>query len=95
MDKKAGKDGKIEGEGSYSGTRAYNEATARFVKKGKVDEAAKDAERALESREGTELTAAEDKGRAGDPRHMAPGNMENTEPGNMEKKPAKSRAKSK
>lgn len=36
----------IEGEGSYSGTKAYNEATAKFIKDGKVDKAAKEAARA-------------------------------------------------
>ena len=40
MDDKSKKDGHIEGEGSYSGTKSYNEATAKFLKKGKVDEAA-------------------------------------------------------
>ena len=50
MDDKTKKGSKVEGEGSYSGTRAYNEATAKFLKKGKVDEAAKEAERALDSR---------------------------------------------
>ena len=48
MDDKSKKDGHIEGEGSYSGTKSYNEATAKFVKKGKVDEAAREARRALE-----------------------------------------------
>lgn len=62
------KDSKIEGEGSYSGTRAYNEATAEFLKKGKVDEAAQKAKRALDSKEGAELKAAEAKGKAGDPK---------------------------
>ena len=76
MDKKADKDSKIEGEGSYSGTHAYNEATAQFVKKGKVDKAAKEAERALESREGDKLKSAEEEGLAGDPRHLGSGNME-------------------
>ena len=70
MDDKTKKGSKVEGEGSYSGTRAYNEATAKFLKKGKVDEAAKEAERALDSKEGAKLKAAEDKGRAGDPRKM-------------------------
>jgi hypothetical protein len=70
MDDKQKKDSKIEGEGSYSGTRAYNEATAKFLKKGKVDEAAQEAKRALESKEGAELKAAEAKGKAGDPKHM-------------------------
>lgn len=87
MEKKADKDGKIEGEGSYSGTRDYNKSTARFLKKDKVGEAAKEAERALDSREGDALKAAEDEGRAGNPRHM--------ESGDKEKGPAKSKAKSK
>lgn len=68
MDDKANKDSKGEGEGSYSGTKAYNEATAKFLKKGKVDEAAKEAKRALDSKEAAELKAAEAKGRAGDPK---------------------------
>jgi hypothetical protein len=70
MNDKATKDSKIEGEGSYSGTHAYNEATARFLKKGKVEQAAREAKRAVDSKEGAELKAAEDKGRAGDPRKM-------------------------
>jgi hypothetical protein len=52
MDDKQKKDSKIEGEGSYSATRAYNESTAKFLKKGKVDEAAQEAKRALDSTEG-------------------------------------------
>ena len=63
------KDG-VEGEGSYSGARDYNKRTADFIKKGKVDKAAKDAERAIESDEGDELKSAEEKGKAGDPRGM-------------------------
>jgi hypothetical protein len=70
MDDKSKKDSKIEGEGSYSGTKAYNESTAKFLKKGKVGAAAKEAERALDSKEGAELKAAEAKGKAGDPKHM-------------------------
>ena len=66
------KDG-IEGEGSYSGTADYNKRTADFIKKGKVDKAAKDAERAVDSAEGDELRKAEDKGKAGDPRGMDKG----------------------
>ena len=68
MDDKAKKDGRIEGEGSYSGTKAYNKATEEFLKKGKVDEAAQEAKRALDSKEGAKLKAAEAKGRAGDPK---------------------------
>lgn len=37
------KDG-VEGEGSYSGTKDYNERTKKFVQSGKVDQAARDAE---------------------------------------------------
>jgi hypothetical protein len=37
------KDG-VEGEGSYSGSKDYNERTKKFVQSGKVDEAARDAE---------------------------------------------------
>jgi hypothetical protein len=68
MDDKSKKDDRIEGEGSYSGTKAYNEATEKFLKKGKVGEAAQEAKRALDSKEAAELKAAEAKGRAGDPR---------------------------
>ena len=60
----------VEGEGSYSGTRDYNQRTAEFIKKGKVDKAAKDAERAMESGEAEDLKSAEEKGKAGDPRGM-------------------------
>jgi hypothetical protein len=70
-DKEGENDGEVEGEGSYSGTRAYNKATEEFLKKGKVDEAAREAKRALDSGEVTELKAAEAKGRAGDPKGMA------------------------
>ena len=67
-DKSKKKDSRIEGEGSYSGTKAYNEATDKFLKKGKVDEAAQEAKRALDSKEAAELKAAEAKGRTGDPK---------------------------
>ncbi|HEY2874879.1 MAG TPA: hypothetical protein VGJ56_23335 [Reyranella sp.] len=63
------KDG-IEGEGSYKGTEEYNKRTADFIKKGKVDQAAKDAEKAMDSDEAADLKSAEEKGRAGDPRGM-------------------------
>ena len=62
--------GGVEGEGSYSGTRDYNERTADFIKKGKVDKAAQDAKQAMDSGEAAELKAAEEKGKAGDPRGM-------------------------
>ena len=69
MDDKSKKDGHIEGEGSYSGTKSTTtRRTAKFVKKGKVDEAAQEARRALDSKEAAELKAAEDKGRLAIPR---------------------------
>jgi hypothetical protein len=34
---------KVEGEGSYSGTKDYNARTARFVRSGKVGKAARAA----------------------------------------------------
>ena len=43
---------KVEGEGSYSGTKDYNQRTKKFVESGKVDEAAREAEpRSEEERE--------------------------------------------
>ncbi len=57
---------RVEGEGSYSGTRAYNQATEKFIKSGQVDKAAREAERAYDSAEGEELRRAERKGKAGD-----------------------------
>ena len=38
----AGKD-RVEGEGSYTGTRDYNERTRRFIKAGRVGTAARKA----------------------------------------------------
>jgi hypothetical protein len=35
---------KVEGEGSYTGSKDYNERTKKFVDSGKVDEAARNAE---------------------------------------------------
>jgi len=35
---------KVEGEGSYSGTKDYNQRTKKFIDSGKVDEAAREAE---------------------------------------------------
>lgn len=68
-DRKKTTDG-IEGEGSYSGTRDYNERTADFIRKGKVEKAAQDARKAMDSGEAAELKSAEEKGKAGDPRGM-------------------------
>ena len=64
---------RIEGEGSYSGTADYNKRTDKFIKSGKVDKAAKDAEKAIASPEGAELARAEEKGKKGDPRGIQKG----------------------
>ena len=43
--KRKGKpDDQVEGEGSYSGSKDYNERTKKFMQSGKMDEAARDAE---------------------------------------------------
>ena len=42
-DEKEGKEG-VEGEGSYSGTKDYNKRTEKFLKSGKMNKAAKEAE---------------------------------------------------
>jgi hypothetical protein len=34
---------KVEGEGSYSGTKDYNQRTKKFIEAGKVEQAAEDA----------------------------------------------------
>lgn len=53
---------KNEGEGSRTAAKAYNDAQQKFVKSGKVDEAAKDAEKAVEGPEGEEMKKAEKEG---------------------------------
>ena len=64
---KSGSKRGIEGEGSYSGTRDYDERTDKFIKEGKVDKAAQEAKRAMENaEEAAELKKAEAKGKAGE-----------------------------
>ena len=57
-------DTKIEGEGSYSAAKVYDDATRDFIAKGKVSAAAAEAKRAVESSEGAELAQAEAEGKA-------------------------------
>jgi len=38
------KDSQVEGEGSYTGSKDYNQRTKKFIDAGKVDQAARDAE---------------------------------------------------
>ena len=56
-----------EGEGNRTAAREYNEAQQRFVRSGKVEEKAKEAEKAIEGSEGKRLREAELVGK----RHIA------------------------
>jgi hypothetical protein len=67
MAAKKDKTQKNEGEGNRTAAREYNEAQQRFVRSGKVEEKAKEAERAVEGAEGKELEEAEAAGK----RHIA------------------------
>ena len=51
------------GEGNYKATRDYNEATKKFMEKGKVEEAARKAEPA-DAREAQEMQEAEQAGKS-------------------------------
>jgi hypothetical protein len=53
---------KNEGEGNRTAAKEYNDATQRFVKSGKVEEAARKAEKDLESDTGA-MSEAEKAGR--------------------------------
>lgn len=55
---------KNEGEGNKTAAREYNKAQQRFVKAGQVEQAARDAERALDGAEGQELLDAEAAGKS-------------------------------
>ena len=63
----AGKDkqhnDRIEGEGSYTGAKQYNDATREFVEEGKVKQAARKAAPGSEE-EAREMEAAEREGRS-------------------------------
>ena len=52
------KSGKIQGEGDYVSAKRYDDEQAAFAKSGKVEEAAKAAEAALEGPEGEALEKA-------------------------------------
>ena len=56
-----------EGEGNKTAARQYNEAQRRFVQSGKVDDKARQAEKAIEGSEKHELERAEAIGK----RHIA------------------------
>ncbi len=53
-----------EGEGNRTAARRYNQATEEYGRSGRVDAAAKAAEKALEGPEREELERAEEEGKA-------------------------------
>ena len=52
----------VEGEGSYSGTRNYNQRTKKFIESGKVKQAARRA-RPESAKQAAEMAQAERAGR--------------------------------
>lgn len=69
--KKNGSRGRVEGEGSYSATRAYNANLARaLTDKRSIERGAESARRAVEGSEGPALRKAEKRGKSG-PRVMS------------------------
>ena len=63
----------LEGEGSYTGTRAYDAGVARSIASGKTDALAQAARQALDGPEAASLREAERVGKAGKPGHSANG----------------------
>ncbi len=59
MAEKKQQDQQNEGEGNRTAARRYNKEQQRFVRSGKVEEKAKEAERAVEGKEGEALRDAE------------------------------------
>ena len=66
------KSSELEGEGSYTATRRYNEHLEQHQKSHDTDELAEQARRALEGDEGEELAQAERRGRGGPAGPVAP-----------------------
>jgi hypothetical protein len=56
---------KLEGEGSYEGTRRYNAGVRKKIESGEVRSASEKAKRALEGKEKDELEQAEKAGKKG------------------------------
>ena len=60
-----GKD--LQGEGNYDATRRYDEGVKQSIDKGKTEELADKAKKALEGPEGEELRKAEEMAKKGEP----------------------------
>lgn len=56
---------KLEGEGSYSGTRGYNAGLAEHTRKADIPGLAKKAAKALDGKEGASLKKAEKAAKSG------------------------------
>jgi hypothetical protein len=65
QDDKSQTDPKLEGEGSYTGTRKYNKGVAEHQKSADVDKLAEKAREAIDGEEGDELRQAEERGKRG------------------------------
>ena len=65
-DKKQGTDKDVHGEGNYTATRNFDRAEENFVKshKQEIPAKGKEAERALEGKEGEELRKAEERAKS-------------------------------
>lgn len=59
MAEKKGTSQQNEGEGNRTAAREFNEAEQRFARSGKVEEKAREAERAIAGKEGDALREAE------------------------------------
>lgn len=60
---------KIQGEGDYVSGERYQKMQHEFAKSGKVDEAAHEAEEALDGPEAAELEKARQETAKGNPKH--------------------------
>jgi len=63
--KQSNSDPELQGEGNRTADREYRESATRHAQSGKSEDAAKEAERALEGPEREELAKAERDGKAG------------------------------
>jgi hypothetical protein len=52
-----------EGEGNHTAAKQYNDSQKKFAESGKVDPAAKDAAKAVDGPEGSDLRKAEELGK--------------------------------
>ena len=68
MSKDESKNSELEGEGSYTATRAYNKHLGEAIDSGDIEAGADEARRAVEGAEGPELARAAEEAKKG-PKH--------------------------